>query len=338
MKLRFRNFFKHTADRDHPGRASVQGMCREECGGMALENDCSKMEDIESGAATFSAPDATLPAYSSPPRNSFPLFCCAPPLARNAVSASGSGDEENPGEFTAVYPSDLHIANPKEVTSTADETEKLRKDEKDRQRRLRRTCCCRVACWSLIFVAVVIVGLGVAGLVAYLTVSKQQPEVKVERINILRVGITKSGGGFLGLENFRLGLSALINVTALVYNPNNWDVEAENISIDVKFFDMSVTNVTIPGVLGMSKGGSAELTVPLDIVDAPLATLSPASLLTTPLLHGRAEMRVVVGTAARVKYWGISSPRVMVHVECTMQLDPFSAKKYNEQCTPSISL
>ncbi|CAI5984162.1 unnamed protein product [Closterium sp. NIES-64] len=256
-------------------------------------------------------------------------------LANDAEECSA--DEENSGEFTAIYPSDLRIANPKEVTSTADEVEKLRKDEKDRQRR-RRTCCCRVACWSLIVLAVLIVGLGVAGLVAYLTVSKQQPEVKVERINILRVGITKSGGGFLGLENFRLGLSALINVTALVYNPNNWDVEAENISIDVKFFDMSVTNVTIPGVLGMSKGGSAELTVPLDIVDAPLATLSPASLLTTPLLHGRAEMRVVVGTAARVKYWGISSPRVMVHVECTMQLDPFSAKKYNEQCTPSISL
>ncbi|CAI5984154.1 unnamed protein product [Closterium sp. NIES-64] len=253
------------------------------------------------------------------------------------LSASGSGDEENPGEFTAVYPSDLHIANPK-VASTADETEKLRKDEKDRQRRRQRTCCCRITCWSLIVLTVVIVGLGVAGLVAYLTVSKQQPEVKVKQINILRVGITKSGGGFLGLENFRLGLSALINVTALVYNPNNWDVEAENISVDVKFFDMNVTNVTIPGVVGMSKGGSAELTVPIDIVDAPLATLSPASLLTTPLLHGRAEMRVVVGTAARVKYWGISSPRVMVHVECTMQLDPFSAKKYNEQCTPSISL
>ncbi|CAI5979876.1 unnamed protein product [Closterium sp. NIES-65] len=268
---------------------------------------------------------------------SLPVFCCAPPLARNAVSASGSGDEENPGEFTAVYPSDLHIANPK-VASTADETEKLRKDEKDRQRRRQRTCCCRITCWSLIVLTVVIVGLGVAGLVAYLTVSKQQPEVKVKQINILRVGITKSGGGFLGLENFRLGLSALINVTALVYNPNNWDVEAENISVDVKFFDMNVTNVTIPGVVGMSKGGSAELTVPIDIVDAPLATLSPASLLTTPLLHGRAEMRVVVGTAARVKYWGISSPRVMVHVECTMQLDPFSAKKYNEQCTPSISL
>ncbi|CAI7860277.1 unnamed protein product [Closterium sp. NIES-53] len=250
-----------------------------------------------------------------------------------------SADEENPGEFTMAYPSDLHIVHPiKEVTSTADEVEKLRKDEKDRERRRLRTCCCRVAYWSLIVLAVVIVGLGVAGLVAYLTVSKQQPEVKVEQINIIRVGITKSGGGFLGLENFRLGLSALINVTALVYNPNNWEVEAENISVDVKFFDMNITNVTVPGVVGKSKGGSAELTVPLDIVDAPLATLSPASLLTTLLLHGRAEMRVVVGTAARMKYWGISSPRVMVHVECTMQLDPFSAKKYNEQCTPSISL
>ncbi|CAI7838074.1 unnamed protein product, partial [Closterium sp. NIES-53] len=312
--------------------------CSVDTTGMALKNDCSKIEDIESGAATFSAPDATLPASSSPPRNSLPLFCCAPPLAKNAFSASGSANEENPGEFTAIYPSDLHIANPKEVTSTSDEVEKLRKDEKDRERRRLRTRCCRVACWSLIVLAVVIVGLGVAGLVAYLTVSKQQPEVKVEQINIIRVGITKSGGGFLGLENFRLGLSALINVTALVYNPNNWEVEAENISVDVKFFDMNITIVTVPGVVGMSKGGSAELTVPLDIVDAPLATLSPASLLTTPLLHGRAEMRVVVGTAARVKYWGISSPRVMVHVECTMQLDPFSAKKYNEQCTPSISL
>ncbi|CAI5504247.1 unnamed protein product [Closterium sp. Naga37s-1] len=287
--------------------------------------------DIESGNSAFLAPDASLSVSSSPSQKSLPLFCCAPPLARNAVSASDSVDEENPGEFTAVYPPDLHIANPKEVTTTADEIEKLRKDEKHRQKRLRRTCCCRVACWSLIVLTVVIVGLGVAGLVAYLTVSKQQPEVKVEQINIIRVGITKSGGGFLGLENFRLGLSALINVTALVYNPNNWDVEAEDISIDVKFFDMHVANVTLPGVVGMSKGGSAQLTVPLDIVDAPLATLSPASLLTTPLLHGRAEMRVVVGTAARVKYWGISSPRVMVHVECTMQLDPFSAKKYNEQ-------
>ncbi|CAI5468331.1 unnamed protein product [Closterium sp. Yama58-4] len=289
-------------------------------------------------ARSSSPSDASLPVSSSPPQKSPPLFCCAPPLARNAVSASDSADEENPGDFTAVYPSDLRIANPKEVTSTADEVEKLRKDETDRQRRRRRTCCCRVACWSLIALAVVIVGLGVAGLVAYLTVSKQQPEVKVEQINIIRVGITKSGGGFLGLKNFRLGLSALLNVTALVYNPNNRDVEAEDISIDVKFFDMHVANVTLPGVVGMSKGGSAELTVPLDIVDAPLATLSPASLLTTPLLHGRAEMRVVVGTAARVKYWGISSPRVMVHVECTMQLDPFSAKKYNEQCAPSISL
>ncbi|CAI5468333.1 unnamed protein product [Closterium sp. Yama58-4] len=295
-------------------------------------------EDIESGEAAFLASDDPLPVSTSPHGKSLPLFCCAPPLAKDAFSASGSADEEDSREFTPVYPSDLRIANPMEVTSTADEIENLRKDEKDRQRRRRRTCCCRVACWSLIVLAVVIVGLGVAGLVAYLTVSKQQPEVKVEQINIIRIGITKSGGGFLGLENFRLGLSALINVTALVYNPNNWDVEAEDISIDVKFFDMHVANVTLPGVVGMSKGGNARMTVPLDIVDAPLATLSPASLLTTPLLHGRAEMRVVVGTATRVKYWGISSPRVMVHVECSMQLDPFSAKKYNEQCIPSISL
>ncbi|CAI5493028.1 unnamed protein product [Closterium sp. Naga37s-1] len=87
---------------------------------MALKNDCSKIEDIESGAATFSAPDATLPASSSPPRNSLPLFCCAP-LAKNAFPASGSANEENPGEFTAIYPSDLHIANPEESREPADD-------------------------------------------------------------------------------------------------------------------------------------------------------------------------------------------------------------------------
>ncbi|GJP64998.1 hypothetical protein CLOP_g21927 [Closterium sp. NIES-67] len=311
-----------------------------------LDNDSSQISksttqfapdiDVESGAVTCLAPDSSLPVSSSPGRSN-PPFCCAPPLAKNAFPANDIADAEDSAEFTAVYPADLLIDS-KGVT-TADELWQLRKDEKDRQKLRRRTCCCRVACWSLVVVVVAIAALAVAGLVAYLTVSKQQPQVEVERIDIVHVGINESGGGFLGVENFRLGLSALINVTARVYNPNNWDVEAENISIDVKFFDMNVTNVTLPGVVGMGRGASAHLTVPLEIVDAPLVTLDPASLLTTPLLHGgRAEMRVVIGTVARVKYWGISSPRVQVHVECTMQVDPFSAKKFDEQCTPSVGM
>ncbi|CAI5504235.1 unnamed protein product [Closterium sp. Naga37s-1] len=122
------------------------------------------------------------------------------------------------------------------------------------------------------------------------------PDLSVQGVDFQNGHLSVSGpdSWSFSLEPFKevsLDLTALINVAAVVSNPNPIEIIAQEVNMDVSFYSVDVGYANIPDFT-LPANSSATITVPFNIDNFPLLSFSDQSLITGSIANGELEFQV----------------------------------------------
>ncbi|CAI5493099.1 unnamed protein product [Closterium sp. Naga37s-1] len=122
------------------------------------------------------------------------------------------------------------------------------------------------------------------------------PDLSVQGVDFQNGHMSVSGpdSWSFSLEPFKevsLDLTALINVAAVVSNPNPIEIIAQEVNMDVSFYSVDVGYANIPDFT-LPANSSATITVPFNIDNFPLLSFSDQSLITGSIANGELEFQV----------------------------------------------
>ncbi|CAI7782679.1 unnamed protein product [Closterium sp. NIES-54] len=154
------------------------------------------------------------------------------------------------------------------------------------------------------------------------------PDLSVQGVDFQNGHMSVSGpdSWSFSLEPFKevsLDLTALINVAAVVSNPNPIEIIAQEVNMDVSFYSVDVGYANIPDFT-LPANSSATITVPFNIDNFPLLSFSDQSLITGSIANGELEFQVVINLKARTRILQSLTPAFNAYVK-RMRL-------YLEQC------
>ncbi|CAI5470668.1 unnamed protein product [Closterium sp. Yama58-4] len=167
------------------------------------------------------------------------------------------------------------------------------------------------------------------------------PDLSVQGVDFQNGHLTVSGpdSWSFSLEPFKevsLDLTALINVAAVVSNPNPIEIIAQEVNMDVSFYSVDVGYADIPDFT-LPANSSATITVPFNIDNFPLLSFSDQSLITGSIANGELEFQVVINLKARTRILQSLTPAFNVQLVCNAVVNPTQNNVLSKSCSTNIA-
>ncbi|CAI5530678.1 unnamed protein product [Closterium sp. Naga37s-1] len=136
-------------------------------------------------------------------------------------------------------------------------------------------------------------------------------------------------------EGLRVDLSAQVNVTASIYNPNSFDGIFNFMNMGIYLFGIHVSNISMPA-FELGKKQTKVATVPIVVKSFPLLSTSSSAQVRSPiaaaLRERKIKMQTFINIQGKVRVWGVSSPTYNVTVMCVMTVDPSADVMTKKEC------
>eukprot|EP00475_Leptophrys_vorax_P044648 TRINITY_DN9026_c0_g1_i6.p1 TRINITY_DN9026_c0_g1~~TRINITY_DN9026_c0_g1_i6.p1 ORF type:complete len:240 (-),score=15.21 TRINITY_DN9026_c0_g1_i6:131-850(-) len=169
----------------------------------------------------------------------------------------------------------------------------------DASHKKRHRCFCEWQtwmCWACGLFGLLLTIIGIGALVFMTTVKMEPPKLYVDRIDIQNLALNPD---FLNLQ---LTLTALIKVTATVFNPNKFDINVKYLNMLVQFFDVPVSSTSLPG-FWLNAGKNSTMTVSFPIDSVPLITASNSgNVILDAFRSGKLQMKVSLAAGHGVRF------------------------------------
>ncbi|GJP65012.1 hypothetical protein CLOP_g22635 [Closterium sp. NIES-67] len=167
------------------------------------------------------------------------------------------------------------------------------------------------------------------------------PDLSVQGIDFQNGHLSVSGpdSWSFSLEPFKeisLDLTSLINVAAVVSNPNPIEIIAQEVTVDVSFYSVDVGYANIPDFT-LPANSSATITVPFNIDNFPLLSFSDQSLITGSIANGELEFQVVISLKARTRILQSTTPAFNVQLVCNAVVNPTQNNVLSKSCSTNIA-
>ncbi|CAI5468322.1 unnamed protein product [Closterium sp. Yama58-4] len=167
------------------------------------------------------------------------------------------------------------------------------------------------------------------------------PDLSVQGVDFQNGHLSVSGpdSWSFSLEPFKevsLDLTALINVAAVVSNPNPIEIIAQEVNMDVSFYSVDVGYANIPDFT-LPANSSATITVPFNIDNFPLLSFSDQSLITGSIANGELEFQVVINLKARTRILQSLTPAFNVQLVCNAVVNPTQNNVLSKSCSTNIA-
>ncbi|CAI5960604.1 unnamed protein product [Closterium sp. NIES-64] len=167
------------------------------------------------------------------------------------------------------------------------------------------------------------------------------PDLSVQGVDFQNGHLSVSGpdSWSFSLEPFKevsLDLTALINVAAVVSNPNPIEIIAQEVNMDVSFYSVDVGYANIPNFT-LPANSSATITVPFNVDNFPLLSFSDQSLITGSIANGELEFQVVINLKARTRILQSLTPAFNVQLVCNAVVNPTQNSVLSNSCSTNIA-
>ncbi|CAI5530679.1 unnamed protein product [Closterium sp. Naga37s-1] len=167
------------------------------------------------------------------------------------------------------------------------------------------------------------------------------PDLSVQGVDFQNGHLSVSGpdSWSFSLEPFKevsLDLTALINVAAVVSNPNPIEIIAQEVNMDVSFYSVDVGYANIPDFT-LPANSSATITVPFNIDNFPLLSFSDQSLITGSIANGELEFQVVISLKARTRIFQSLTPAFNVQLVCNAVVNLTQNNVLSKSCSTNIA-
>jgi hypothetical protein len=161
----------------------------------------------------------------------------------------------------------------------------------------------------------------------------QDPKISVDKFDFSGIELNKTGSLLFDRENFGIYLSSLINVTATIGNPNNFDLFIDYLSVNVAYAGLPLATTTSPGLPTIGSYQNLTTVLPFNINNVPLFDMSGSqSLLSTALDTQQLKFQFVVNSEGHVKVWGFSTPSYLIKIVCDVLISPMAGKTMSQEC------